>query len=342
LLNLPTIFARFSTFYATLKSGEDNLHSGLDSTLQLHHALFETCLGEALPHLAETVQDLLRVGAMRALDPKLVERTYSTFSLIIRTMAPFLLKPTPAAQQSLLTTWSTVKPYIRPKSNKKYVRKCVADAWAGVIRKARGESLTRLMSILLNEEEQGMEAIWAVSLRGTTHNLHSRALPIIIILLDRLVAEPTPARLDTLNYVFTALCHHCSATALTPVAESVLDRLSVAESLQVVSEEAVLSVSATMLLVRKGKRYPESLLKPTMVKLQSILTEGHAKEQTYRGWRRAWVMCVVGTLQSGKLAQWLSPGVKLIETLWSKLVSLERVAATDGRIHKKHLHLPIR
>jgi U3 small nucleolar RNA-associated protein 20 len=156
--------------YDQVKDGQDNLHSGLDSTLQLHHALFETCQGEALPHLAETTKHLTRVGTLRALHPTLVERTFSTLSLVLRTMSPFILKPSPEAQDALKGTWTEVRPYLKPKTNKKYVRKCIADAWAGIIRKARSEGLARLIDVLLDQEAEGLEAVWTNSLKGTSHN----------------------------------------------------------------------------------------------------------------------------------------------------------------------------
>lgn len=356
LLNLPTISARFCSFYANLKDGEDNIHSGLDSVLQLHHALFETCLGEALPHLPETVNHLLRVGSLRALDPKLVERTFSTFSLIIRSMSPFLLKPTPEARQTLRSTWISVKPYLRPKQNKKYVRKCVADAWAGVIRKARGEGLHGLMDILLEDEEAGMEAVWTNSLKGTANHLHSRAMPIVNILLDRLVENSNTTQIDTLNLVLTAIVHHCSSSSLSPIIEAVIVRLRVPTpstsasdpSIDVRSTAAMLSVLSTLLFVRKGKRFPEVLLKPTMTKLEQlsapIFNNGHADDNECR---RAWMLCVVGCLQSGKLAHWLNPGVKLINEVWSRLVSLTTVRPRCGRVltfsqrkNRSHLQTP--
>ena len=331
LLNLPAISAALYDLYDNVKDGQDNLHSGLDSALQLHHALFETCQGEALPHLAETTRHLTRVGTLRALDPKLVERSFSTLSLILRTMSPFLLKPSREAQDALKNTWIEVRPYLKPKTNKKYVRKCIADAWAGIIRKARSEGLARLVDVLLEDEAEGLEAVWTNSLKGTSHNLHSRALPVISLLLERLVATESSAQLVTLNLVFTALVHHCSSSTIVPVVETVLARLGPSATEASSSKSTVtvsipvLSVLSTILLVRKGKRYPESQLKPTMTKLQSLLPrleeiKGSSEEADIE-WRRSYVLCVMGSLQAGKLTQWLSPGVALIEGVWNRLVS---------------------
>jgi U3 small nucleolar RNA-associated protein 20 len=331
LLNLPAISTALYELYDNVKDGQDNLHSGLDSTLQLHHALYETCQGEALPHLAETTKHLTRVGTLRALDPKLVERTFSTLSLILRTMSTFMLKPSPEAQDALKGTWAEVRPYLKPKTNKKYVRKCIADAFAGIIRKARSEGLARLIDVLLENEAEGLEAVWTNSLKGTSRNFHSRALPVISLLLDRLVQTESPTQLVTLNLVFTALVHHSSSTTIIPVVETILARVATvstepsSSSATPSASTSILSALSTVLLVRKGKRYPESQLKPTMVKLQSLLPrleelKGSSSEQDVE-WRKKYVLCIMGSLQAGQLSQWLSPGVALIEGVWNRLVS---------------------
>jgi len=334
LLNLPAISQALYDLYDNVRDGQDNLHSGLDSALQLHHALFETCQGEALSHLPEAAKQMTRLGTLRALDPKLVERTFSTLSLILRTMSPFLLKPSAEAQEALKGTWTEVRPYLKPKANKKYVRKCIADAWAGIIRKARSEGLARLVDILLENEAEGLEAVWTNSLKGTSHNLHSRALSVIGLLLDRLIATESPTQLVTLNLVFTALVHHCSSSTIVPVIDLILARLGPAatsesstskSSPRAGTSTSILSVLSTVLLVRKGKRYPEAQLKPTMGKLQALLpsleqVKGRIAEDDIE-WRRHYVLCVMGSLQAGKLTQWLSPGVALIDGVWTRLVS---------------------
>lgn len=320
-----------------MENGKDHLDSGLDSALFLHQALFETCLGEALPLVPSTVEALLRVGALRALDPKIIERTYSTISLILRYIAPTLLKPDLTAQDTLSKTWELFRPYLRPKVNKRYVRKCVADAWIGVIRKARSDGLQRVTDVLLlhSDEEGGMEAVWAGSLKGAPGHLHSRALAILTILLDRLVASPNEHQLHTLSLVATSLVHHCSSSTIVPIIEAILSRIDPVVSPEPSSSShtglayspstAMLKVLSVILFTRKGKRFPEVPLKSTMVRLQGLLVHlsqipepDNATE--HQEWRKALVACIAGCLQAGKLTQWLSPGVALIEGLWNALV----------------------
>ena len=345
LLNLPAISEAFFRLYENVKVGEDNQHSGLDSAVQLHLALFETCQGECLPYLPATVGHLVRIGAGKALDPKLVERTFSTLSLILRTSASFLLKSDTASQAILQATWDAVRPYLAPKTNKKYVRKCVADAWAGVVRKARSEGLSRLINVLVESETEGLEAVWANSLKGNNHHLHSRALPIINSLLDRLCADSSVVQLTTMNLVITAMVHHCSSTAIVPVIEAVTERLAPNAGAEpstskttapLASSSAMLSLLSTLLLTRKGKRYPEALLKPTMDKLKNLLpvlaNMPATLNETEEGWKRNLVLCIVGSLQAGKLAQWLSPGVSLIDGLWTQLVSPHPLLDASGQV----------
>ena len=301
-----------------MSSGQDLVHSGLDSALQLHRAIFETTLGEAVPHTAQAVEDITRVAALKALEPKLVERSYSTLSLILRSVASSLLKSDQGAQQALASTWAAVRPYLSAE-HKRYVRRCVADAWVGIIRKARGEGLQRLMELLLQDETEGMEAIWAHSLRGTTGQLHSRALPIYDSLLDDLIKRPEPTRLSIVKKVTTALVHHTTSSTITPIIEAILKRVYAPSSSDSASAY-ILRILSTSLFTRKGKRYPESLLKPTMLRLSSLFGSLNVKDGREE-WRESLLEAVVGVLMAGKLAQWLSPGVTMIEKLWDEIVS---------------------
>ncbi|WVF66714.1 hypothetical protein IAT40_001456 [Kwoniella sp. CBS 6097] len=355
LHNLGAIQQLFFDFYSNLQDGQEHIHSGLDSVLFLHQALYETCLGESLAYVPETVKQLTRVGALRALEPKLVERTYSTLSLILRTIASSLLR----FEATLRQTWHELRPYLTPRENKRYVRKCVADAWVGVVRKARSEGLTRLMDVLLEDETEGMEAVWAHSLKGTSGQLHSRALAIYSSLLDRLIIEPTPFRIATLGLVSTALVHHCSSSVIKPIIELVIARIipedlnkassskANAKTFSLPSSTAVLRMLSTILLTRKGKRFPEPLLKLLMQRLQSLVPhltsdasvgpEGISEEErtTRDGWRNAFVTCTVGCLQAGQLAHWLSPGVSLIGKLWEALDDRECFAFVNALVALK-------
>lgn len=345
LLNLDPITKVFTSFFSKLKDGETHEHSGLDSALLLVQALYETCLGEAIPYLPTTVRDLVRVGALRALEPKLVERTYSTLSLALRSIAPSLLKTDNIA--TLRDAWAAVRPYLGT-AHKAYVRKCIADAWAGVLRKARGDALQRLMSVLLEEPTPGIEAVWANSMRGANHHLHSRALPIFTVLLDEMAANTTEAQVVTLRHVTIALVHHCTSSAAgetAPLIEAVVARVDLVDPKAATSSKtkaatnfttstAFLDILGTFLFTRKGKRFPKEQIKPAILKLQALVahvkdvaadnTDLAEEQRAERNrWRKALVSGIVGALNAGKLAEWLSPGVGLIDTLWVALPTNE-------------------
>lgn len=285
LLNLKPIFGILTAFFSNLSDG-DNLNSGLDSALSLVQALYATCLGEATPYLPITTQFLLHTSVLRALEPRLIEKCYSTLADILRQVAGTLLK-----SEELSSTWAQIHPYLRH-SHKRYIRRCVADAWVAIIRKARGDGLRRLIGIMLAEDHEGMEAVWAHSIKGGPKQLHSRALPILEALLDRDV---------DLTLVVTSICHHCSSASLAPVVQILLDRSN-------------LSLIGTLLFVRKGKRYPESLIKPTMQKLLDIPD----------------MRATVAVLMASKLEHWLSPGVMLIEKAYSYELAMALVKLKWG------------
>ncbi|CAK9786718.1 hypothetical protein CC85DRAFT_329402 [Cutaneotrichosporon oleaginosum] len=342
LLNLEPITEHFSAFFSKLKNGETHEHSGLGSALLLVQALYATVLSAGVPHFATTTKDLVRVGALRALEPKLVEATYSTLSRSLSSVAPSLTRAENTAH--LRAAWAAVRPYLGP-ANKGYVRKALAEAWAALLRKARNEALNHLTRVLLEEPTPGIEAVWANAMKGTKTHLHSPSITIYTILLDDLATNTTEEQIATMRHVTIALVHHCSSSETAPLIQAVVSRLDLVDHNAATSSKAkstanfttstaFLDVLATFLFTRKGKRFPSAELKPTMLKLQSLVahikdvaadSEGLADEARAERnrWRKALVACIVGTLNSGKLAQWLNPGVGLIDALWQALPTAE-------------------
>lgn len=346
LLNLDPITEIFTAFLSQLKGGQDNANSGLESALCLIQALYETCLSEMVRYVPATISEIARVGALRALEPKLVEKSYSTISLVLRTISPTLLKSENI--DTLRKTWEAVKGYLIPQSNKAYVRKCIADAWAGVLRKARGDALQRVMHVLLEDSSPGLEAVWANSMKGTQGHLHSRALPIYTVLLDDLVDHPTEENTITMRRVTTALVHHCSSSETAPLIEAVLERIEPRSraassksknTTDFSSSTAMLALLSTFFFTRKGKRFPLALFKSAMLKLQSLIPllkeatlsdKLKEDERTSRAhWRMGLVSSIVGSLTASKLAEWLSPGVGLISALWNAVDTTEAFALVN-------------
>ena len=259
---------------------------------------------------------------MRSLDPALVERTYSTISGILRIIATSILN----FQSVLQATWEEIRPYLNRKRNKHYVCKCVAESLAGLIRKARSEGLRRLILMMLADSKGiRLEAVWWNSMKGATGSLHSRATSIFQILFDQLARSTTDGRIPTMRRIITALVHHCTSSSIVPIVDIVISRLdcppqfdpSSSTSVSPVSNSELAALSA-FLFTRKGKRFPETLLKHTMLKLAELAPYLGTIQDPL--WRRWYVSCVVGCLQAGTLVQWLNPGINLIDVLWKELV----------------------
>lgn len=289
--------------------------------------------------MPQTVGDLLRVGALPKLDPDLVEKTYSAISGILRAIGAPLLKAEPENQELLRRTWLCVAPYLRLDDNQPYVRKCVADVWVSIVRKGRAESLSRLTDLMLSGEHVGTEMLWVESMRGTGNTLHSRTLQILDALLSRVdgarVGEgPSTDLCASIDRVLTALVHHCSVTTIVPVVMSVTAKLDDAISRP---DELPyrLSNTSTLLLARKGKRFPPDLLKPTMQTLLRLVKQ--LQSQDHAEYLQVLVLCVCGALCAGKLENWLSPGVALINELWSKLVSRVSVLVLTHQDSKRRI-----
>lgn len=269
---------------------------------------------------------------MKSLEPKLVERTYSTLSEIFRLLASALTKP--ESEETLKETWNYLKPYLKPGVNKRYVRRCVADAWVGIVRKARGDGLKKLIDIMLEGDQSGLEAVWSHSLKGAKDQLHSRGQAILEILMDHLKRNPTDQETETMEMILTSLCHHCSSTALGPVIQAILDRISNVSSsdsqqtsagVQLEQSAAIIHLLCTTLLVRKGKKVPENMLKPIMLSASDMLdAELRSGSLGYpQRWSNEILKLFVGVFMASRLEQWLSPGVSLMEKIWKNLVSTD-------------------
>ena len=338
LHNLGAIQDAFHSFYDAIKAGSDHIHSGLDSVLQLHKALFETCGSEAVGLIPRTAEDLLRLGSVPALDPSLVERVFSVLSLVLRDLAASLV----AGKDELGQTWLTISPYLAA-GNKPYVRRCATSAWVGIVRKARGDGLDKLLSLLLEEEPRpGTEAMWAESLQGPSNALHSRALPIIEKLLDRTRVDQTTDQLGSMTKILTATIHHCSSKNLTPVVDAILSRINLPTTKASSTTTSSSSISAPMLqllgttlFVRKGKRFSQDRLKPAMLQLIEVCTairsniDAETIDPVSQEVKRSLMFAIAGCLSCGQLASWLSPGVKLSDVSWQIFDTDERFKFID-------------
>ena len=312
LHNLSRIDSLFSAFYSSLQEGADHANSGLDSVLQLHAATYESCLEENLAYLPSTTRDILRIAFIRSLDARLVQRSYSTLGQILRTLATPL-----ARSEQLEAVWNESGPYLgHPR--KVYVRRCVAEVWAGVVRKLRKDGLQKLLGVMRGSEA---ELVLLKAFTGSKGNLHSRALETWDSILENLGSGRGAMETQKLA---VGLAKLCSSVELRPLVEAVLHRIDVAARNQALQTALLSTLGAFLFTTREKTRHGSLVVKSCMLKMLDI-TSSLASESSDddRDHRRAVVMSVVGCLYAGDLANWLSPGVQLIEALWSLLVSVK-------------------
>lgn len=126
--------------------------------------------------------------------------------------------------------------------------------------------------------------------------------------------------------VYTSVCHHCTSAHMAPVVQALLNRLdqpasssSSTRTTPPSRQTAIFPIVATLLFTRKGKRYPDQLLKPTMQKLLDLSADLDNQEEA---WNQGYLRVLVGVLMASKLEHWLSPGVMLIEKVWRSLVRM--------------------
>ena len=322
LNNVEAIEELFISFYDLICSEGHITQLGLGSVLGLHYAFYCTCGRSALPYVPNTIRHLMRLAATPALQPELVEMSFSKTSLILQEITSALLQPDSEATKALKETWLCIASIIAPGASKTHVRKCAAIVWAGVIRKARGRDLDRLLHLLLDAERRpGMEGIWVESLKGTSDGLHSRATFILDQILERL-AEPVEADVTSVSKLLTAIVHHCSSKSLLPVVDVILARLGHNNGSRA-SSAATLALLTVLLATRKGKRFPRIRLRETMRKLVEVMSSWSPdtiEEEQQVALRRQMTQASVASLLCGQLSDWLSTGVNLIDTLWHRLV----------------------
>ncbi len=231
------------------------MSSGLDGVLVLYEAFFATLLGEGLEYGKEATKDLLRIGALNGLEAKLIEATYSSLSAILKTLSsPLFSLPSKERTSTVSGWWTNFTPYFSS-SRKQYVRNCVAEVWAVVLRRARGEISKEILGCMVGTSfveiaqddkdekmsESALAAVLAESMKGAPHLLHSRGVHLYSMLVGHLLwpahtsssvgssSEGGPSRhmpserlLKTMVLLTTTLIHHTSATNLLPIHELLL------------------------------------------------------------------------------------------------------------------------
>lgn len=311
-------------------------------------------------------RSILHAASIPGLQPILVQKLYSTLSLILKVLSSHILSSSSAIIPEL---WVVFRPYLGD-HQKVVVRNCVAEVWSGLVRRTRGKNQERMMDVVLGgvgekqddeeeKNEEGIALVLSLSMKGPgspgSGLLHSRAVGLYSSLIRHCLVVPShestakSTEMDTDEqeqereqeqqdvaqkkrqtiaiYVTTAMIHHCSSEIARPIHELVAKHLE--ESLASASSSSVspaapspviLRIASTLMSVRKGQRVPTGLLTRYLTAL-----DGYSpllRQQADNGrWRKEYIRAVVAGLMGGKLTDWLSPGVKLIDGVWNALVS---------------------
>ncbi|TPX33347.1 hypothetical protein SmJEL517_g03788 [Synchytrium microbalum] len=109
----------------------------------------------------------------------LYEWTFSTISHLFKYLTPLLI-------QDIIHTFDVFHPLFAEKRS--YVRGFMAEAFAFLLRKCRGDSLTTILNYIIDKIrnpdttpyfQQGVAQLLFETIRSVRHNLHSRASPIL-------------------------------------------------------------------------------------------------------------------------------------------------------------------
>lgn len=355
LHNLQPTQQLFHAFFQAITPAATTESSGLDGVLILYSKWFETVSEEGVGCLVEAAEDLLRIGGLNGLQAVLIEKTYSTLSAIFKTMAPSLVTPkTPESRQILQDLWAKCTPYLSA-NVKPHVRSCVAQAWAVILRRARGDVARDLIHIMVERMDEvgvrGIASTLSEGMKGATQLLHSRATQLYSLMLQHLLtiaeAGPSSPLLSCMVLLTTSLIHHTSTTAMTPIHNIIITALkspisdkASPSTLTLAQSTVVLRLASTLVGVRKGMRVPPAVPgsgQPSALQqyMHALVAWLQQIDSSNRTWRIEYLRTLTACLVGGKLGDWLSPGVKLIDGVWESLPLDEKFAWTSALVRVK-------
>lgn len=380
----PRIQSHFHDYFSSITNLSTKSNSSLDGALLIYEKFFETILDEGVQWLEQATEDLLRIGALSGLEAVLIEKTYSCLSQIFKVLCGKILyaqesttskaqrkssarkkaqqDPTHlASEDRLRTLWNLCRVHLTA-SAKPHVRNCVANVWAVLLRRARGQSMRNLTMVMVEslddqDSQEGLAAALSDGLKGAPHLLHSRAPQIYTYLLSELL-QPGSTRTPLIKVMIllsTSLIHHASANAMLPLHELILRLLGAeiqtagsSKDIQPVNSESellprvvtpaqmaiILRIATTMMGVRKGQRIPATTtnnekttcLQAYLVALQKIAPLISSVQESTAELKKEFLEALTAGLVAGKVKDWLSPGIGTIQATWSSLDVSERLA----------------
>ncbi|CAO3621219.1 unnamed protein product [Mucor hiemalis] len=216
---------------------------------------------------------------------------------------------------------------------KPYVRHFTAEAFAFLLRKARGADLTKIIKCILNtlredpseNFEEGLAMLFFESVKQIDHRLHSRGEAIYKELLiqsfnEKVKADDLPSSPIHQLLIKTTLLtlHHTYRQHYTPIIDIVLNELDTRFKEKKLDETVVsilMSLITMFVTVRKGSRIEN--YKPIISRLEQVSkTVFGAKANAFPNYLYTEVFrSITGTLYHGSLEVVISGGRVILDTL---------------------------
>ncbi|KAI8646706.1 armadillo-type protein [Parasitella parasitica] len=322
--SLPSIIYHKDTIVSILEKHllvKDSM--ALDGLLDLVTKLAKDLEGEFYPYYPRMLSCVLPLVYHQ--DIKLLESVFNCIAYLFKFLSRQIL---PDLDQTfhLLTKLLGEDNQAKP-----YIRHFTAEAFAFLLRKARGTDLTKIIKCIIDalkaepapQFEEGLAMLFFESIKQIDHRIHSRGEAIYKELLVQSCSqgiaaddiEKSPVH-SLLTKTTLLTLHHTYRQHFTPIIQIVLNEL---ERQTKKMDENVIAIPVSLLTmivtVRKGSRVED--FKPIIAAIQDLAKLiFSSKADTYSNYLYTQVLCsVVGALSHGSLEAAASGGRVILDTL---------------------------
>ncbi|KAK4515117.1 proteasome regulatory particle base subunit rpn10 [Mucor velutinosus] len=295
----------------------------LDGLLDLVTKLAKDLEGEFYPYYPRMLASVLPLVYHQ--DIKLLESVFNCIAYLFKFLSRQIL---PDLDQTFLLL---AKLLGEDNQAKPYVRHFTAEAFAFLLRKARGADLTKIITCILDtlradpslEFEEGLAMLFFESIKQIDHRIHSRGEAIYKELLIQSYKEDVTANdlsdspiHSLLTKTTLLVLHHTYRQHFTPIIHIVLNEL---EKHTKNMDEKTLSINVSLLTmivtVRKGSRVED--FKPIIARIQELTKLIFSSNiNTYSNYLYTQLLrSIIGTLNHGSLEVAVSGGRVILDTL---------------------------
>ncbi|KAI7894165.1 armadillo-type protein [Mucor mucedo] len=295
----------------------------LDGLLDLVTKLAKDLEGEFYPYYTRMLSCALPLVYHQ--DIKLLESVFNCIAYLFKFLSRQILP-------DLNETFILLAPLLGEDNQAKpYVRHFTAEAFAFLLRKARGLDLSKIIKCILEtlrkdpseQFEEGLAMLFFESIKQIDHRLHSRGEAIYKELLIQSYQENVSVEELSTNSIHNLLTkttlltlHHTYRQHYTPIVDIVLNELDKQLKESELNEKVLaiqMSVLTMFVTVRKGSRVED--FKTVVSRLQAV-TKAVFNGKSYSKFLYSQVLrTIIGTLFHGSLEVVISGGRVILETL---------------------------